>query len=174
MASIGNTEFKTEIVGIRDTVQLLKKSEPEIFKEFRTKAKFAVDPIVKDAQARLSEASSRNGKNAPLSGMVRPWGKKKGRVVPGWSQSVAVKGVKVQLRPSKEAFLTVTQRQIAPAVFDIAGRKNPNKLSRQLDLFARASRTMWPAAISKEDEVTKNLAELVEFVNEKTNKKLRY
>ena len=165
-------EFKTEIVGIRDTVSLLRKTEPEVFKEFRSKAKFAVDPIVKDAQARLNKASS--GKAAPLSGLVRPWGKKKGRIVPGWSQQVAVKGVKVQVRPSKTAFLTVTQRQIAPAVFDIAGRKKPNKLSRQLDMFAEASRTMWPAAESKDDEVTRNLSVLVEFVNQETNSKLRY
>ena len=171
---MSGVQFKTEVIGIRDAVQLLKKTEPEIFKEFRSKAKFAVDPIVKDAQARLTQASSRNGKNAPLSGLVRPWGKKKGRVVPAWSQSKAIKGVKVQVRPSKTAFLTVTQREIAPAVFDIAGRKNPNVLSRQLDLFARASRTMWPAAESKEDEVTRNLAELVEFVNQKTNSKLRF
>ena len=171
---MSGVQFKAEVIGIRDTVQLLKKTEPEIFKEFRSKAKFAVDPIVKDAQARLTQASSRNGKNAPLSGLVRPWGKKKGRVVPAWSQSKAIKGVKVQVRPSKTAFLTVTQREIAPAVFDIAGRKNPNVLSRQLDLFARASRTMWPAAESKEDEVTRNLAELVEFVNQKTNSKLRF
>jgi hypothetical protein len=164
-------DFKTEVVGIRDTVSLLKKTQPEVFKEFRSKAKFAVDPIVKDAQARLNKASS--GKAAPLSGLVRPWGKKKGRIVPGWSQQVAVKGVKVQVRPSKTAFLTVTQRQIAPAVFDIAGRKNPNKLSRQLDMFAEASRTMWPAAESKEDEVRRNLSVLVDFVNEKTNRKLR-
>ena len=171
---MAGVQTKLEVIGIRDTVQLLKKTEPEIFKEFRSKAKFAVDPIVKDAQARLNAASNRNGKKVPLSGMVRPWGKNKGRVVPGWSQSKAVKGVKVQVRPSKTAFLTVTQREIAPAVFDIAGRKNPNVLSRQLDLFARASRTMWPAAESKQDEVTKNLAELVDFVNEKTNKKLRF
>lgn len=167
-----SVDFKTEVVGIRDTVVLLKKTEPEVFKEFRSKAKFAVDPIVKDAQARLNKAS--NGKTAPLSGLVRPWGKKKGRIVPGWSQQVAVKGVKVQVRPSKTAFLTVTQRQIAPAVFDIAGRKKPNKLSRQLDMFAKASRTMWPAAESKDDEVTRNLALLVDFVNAKTNRKLRY
>jgi len=170
---MAGVQTKIEIIGIRDTVQLLKKTEPEIFKEFRSKAKFAVDPIVKDAQARLNEASRRNG-FAPLSGMARPWGKNKGRVVPGWSQSKAVKGVKVQVRPSKTAFLTVTQREIAPAVFDIAGRKNSNRLSRQLDLFARASRTMWPAAESKEDEVTRNLAELVDYVNQKTNSKLRF
>ena len=109
-------DFKTEVVGIRNTVTLLKKTQPEVFKQFRSKAKFAVDPIVKDAQARLNKASS--GKAAPLSGLVRPWGKKKGRIVPGWSQQVAVKGVKVQVRPSKTAFLTVTQRQIAPSVFE--------------------------------------------------------
>ena len=167
-------DFKTEVVGVRDTVALLKKTEPAIFKEFRSKAKFAVDPIVKDAQARLNKASGRNGKNAPLSGLVRPWGKKKGRIVPGWSQQVAVKGVKVQVRPSKTAFLTVTQRQIAPAAYDMAGRKTPNKLSRQLDLFSKPSRIMWPAAESKDDEVTRNLSVLVEFVNQETNSKLRY
>ena len=165
-------DFKTEVVGVRDTVALLKKTEPAIFKEFRSKAKFAVDPIVKDAQRRLNEASS--GKKAPLSGLVRPWGKKKGRIVPGWSQQVAVKGVKVQVRPSKTAFLTVTQRQIAPAAYDMAGRKTPNKLSRQLDLFSKPSRIMWPAAESKDDEVTRNLSVLVEFVNQETNSKLRY
>ena len=169
-----SVDFKTEVVGVRDAVVLLKKTEPAIFKEFRSKAKFAVDPIVKDAQARLNKASGRNGKNAPLSGLVRPWGKKKGRIVPGWSQQVAVKGVKVQVRPSKTAFLTVTQRQIAPAVYDMAGRKTPNKLSRQLDMFSRPSRIMWPAAESKEDEVTRNLALLVDFVNQETNSKLRY
>ena len=165
-------DFKTEVVGIRNTVTLLKKTQPEVFKEFRSKAKFAVDPIVKDAQARLNKASS--GKAAPLSGLVRPWGKKKGRIVPGWSQQVAVKGVKVQVRPSKTAFLTVTQRQIAPAAYDMAGRKTPNKLSRQLDLFSKPSRIMWPAAESKDDEVTRNLSVLVEFVNQETNSKLRY
>ena len=165
-------DFKTEVVGIRNTVTLLKKTQPEVFKQFRSKAKFAVDPIVKDAQARLNKASS--GKAAPLSGLVRPWGKKKGRIVPGWSQQVAVKGVKVQIRPSKTAFLTVTQRQIAPAAYGMAGRKTPNKLSRQLDLFSKPSRIMWPAAESKDDEVTRNLALLVDFVNEKTNSKLRY
>lgn len=171
MASIGNTEFKTEIVGIRDTVQLLKKSEPEIFKEFRTKAKFAVDPIVKDAQARIVAASAKYG--VPLPGMRRKWAPG-GRQIFPWNQQKAIKGVKVQVRPSKEAFLTVTQREIGPAVFDIAGRKNPSVFAKNLDTYAKASRTMWPAAESKEDEVKKNLAELVDFVNEKTNKKLRY
>jgi len=166
-------QTKMEVIGIRDTVQLLKKTEPEIFKEFRIKAKFAVDPIVKDAQARLKAASSRNGKNVPLSGMARAW-RPGGRQIFPWNQQKAVKGVKVQVRPSKESFLTVTQREIGPAVFDIAGRKNSSIFDTNLDIFAQASRTMWPAAEEKQDEVRKNLADLVDFVNQKTNSKLRY
>ena len=169
---MAGVQYKAEIIGIRDTVQLLKKTEPEIFKEFKRSAQTAVKPIVDDARARLTAASARTG-GAPLPGMKRPWAPG-GRQVFPWNQTKAIKGVKVQVRPSKTAFLTVAQREIAPAVFDIAGRKNPNVLSRQLDLFARASRTMWPAAESKQDEVTKNLAELVDFVNEQTNSKLRY
>jgi hypothetical protein len=64
---------------------------------------------------------------------------------------------------------------VAGAVFDIAGRKNPNKLfSKNLNISAKPSRTMWPAAESKEDEVRRNLSVLVDFVNQKTNSKLRY
>ena len=129
-------DFSTEVVGVRDTVALLKKTEPAIFKEFRSKAKFALDPMVKDAQARITQASARNGKGAPLSGMLKPWSPN-GRQVFPWNQQKAVKGVKVQVPPSKTAFLTVTQRQIAPAAYDMAGRKTSNKLSRQLDLFSK-------------------------------------
>jgi len=168
---MAGVQYKAEIIGIRDTVQLLKKTEPEIFKEFKRLAQTAVKPIVDDARARLTAASARTGQ--PLPGMRRPWSPG-GRQIFPWNQTKAIKGVKVQVRPSKEAFLTVTQREIAPAVFDIAGRKNSSVFSRNLDLFAKASRSMWPAAESKEDEVTKNLAELVDYVNEQTNSKLRY
>ena len=168
---MAGVQTKLEVVGIRDTVQALKKTEPEIFKEFRSKAKIAVAPIVKDAQARLVAASAKYG--TPLPGMRRPWAPG-GRQIFPWNQQKAIKGVKVQVRPSKTAFLTVTQREIGPAVFDIAGRKTNSVFSTNLDTYAKASRTMWPAAESKEDEVTRNLAELVDFVNQKTNSKLRY
>ena len=168
---MAGVQYKAEIIGIRDTVKLLKDTEPEIFKEFRKSAKFAVDPIVKDAQARLGAASAKYG--VPLTGMRRTWAPG-GRQIFPWNQSKAVKGVKVQLRPSKEAFLTVTQREIGPAVFDIAGRKSNSVFATNLDTYAKASRSMWPAAESKKDEVTKNLGTLVDYVNEQTNSKLRY
>ena len=65
-------EFRTEVIGIRDAVAELKRTEPEIFKEFRRSAKTALAPIVDEAKQNVNKGT------APLSGMLRVWGKKKG------------------------------------------------------------------------------------------------
>lgn len=167
---MAGVKITTEVVGIRDAVKTLKKLEPEVFKEFRREANTALKPIVLDAQATLNKAGP-----APLSGMARKWTTKTGRQLFPYVQSKAVKGVKVSLRPSKAAFLTVQQKDATGAIFDIAGRTTSNRFGEALSRrFGNASRGMWPAAESKEDEVTRNLANLVDYVNEKTNKKLRY
>ena len=160
--------MKTEVVGIRDAVKDLKKLEPAVFKEFRKEAGTALKPIVLDAQATLNNAGP-----APLSGMARKWAPK-GRQIFPWSQTKAVRGVKVSLRPSKAAFLTVQQKDASGAIFDIAGRSSTNRFGEALNKYGKASRSMWPAANAKEDEVRRNLADLVQSVSKKTETKLRY
>lgn len=167
-----SVNLSTEIVGIRDTVQELKKTKPAIYKEFRSKANFAVKPIVKEAKARLAVVSARNGKNAPLSGFTRTWAPK-GRQIFPWNQKKATSGIKMLLRTNKSSFLAVTQADAAGAIFDIAGKKTRNPMGVALSGFNTPSRIMWPSAEDKQDEVKKNLAESVDFVNDKTNKKLR-
>ena len=166
---MAGVEITTEVVGIRDAVKELKKLEPALFKEFRKEAGTALKPIVLDAQATLNNAGP-----APLSGMARKW-VYKGRQLFPWSQTKAVRGVKVSLRPSKAAFLSVQQKDAAGAIFDIAGRATTNRFGEALTRrFGRASRGMWPAAEAKEDEVKRNLADLVQSVSRKTETKLRY
>ena len=161
--------IKTEVLGIRDAVKTLKKLEPEVFKEFRKEAGTALKPIVLDAQATLNNAGE-----APLSGMARKWAPK-GRQIFPWSQTKAVRGVKVSLRPSKAAFLSVQQKDAAGAIFDIAGRATTNRFGEALTRrFGRASRGMWPAAEANENKVRSNLADLVAGVAAKTETKLRY
>lgn len=122
-----------------------------------------------DAQATLDNAGP-----APLSGMARKWAPN-GRQIFPWSQTKAVRGVKVSLRPSKAAFLSVQQKDAAGAIFDIAGRSTTNRFGEALTRrFGRASRGMWPAAKANETEVKKNLADLVQSVAKKTETKLRY
>ena len=160
--------IKTEVFGIRDAVKELKKLEPALFKEFRKEAGTALKPIVLDAQATLNNAGP-----APLSGMARKWAPK-GRQIFPYVQTKAVRGVKVSLRPSKAAFLTVQQKDASGAIFDIAGRSSPNKFGEALNKYGKASRSMWPAADAKENEVRSNLADLVADVAAKTQTRLRY
>ena len=160
--------ISTEVFGIRDAVKELKKLEPALFKEFRKEAGTALKPIVLDAQATLNNAGP-----APLSGMARKWAPK-GRQIFPYVQTKAVRGVKVSLRPSKAAFLTVQQKDASGAIFDIAGRSSPNKFGQALNKYGKASRSMWPAADAKENEVRSNLADLVADVAAKTQTRLRY
>jgi hypothetical protein len=160
-------ELKTEVIGIRDAVNELKRTEPEIFKEFRRSAKTALAPIVDEAKQNVNKGV------APLSGMSRVWGKKRGRPLV-WSTAKAKAGIKVSIKPSKTAFLSIVQKDPWGSIYDIAGRSNASDLSRQLDKYGRASRGMWPAALANQDVVTRNLAELVETVAQETNKRLRY
>jgi len=160
--------IKTEVFGIRDAVKELKKLEPALFKEFRKEAGTALKPIVLDAQATINNAGP-----APLSGMARKWAPK-GRQIFPYVQTKAVRGVKVSLRPSKAAFLTVQQKDASGAIFDIAGRSSPNKFGEALNKYGKASRSMWPAADAKENEVRSNLADLVADVAAKTQTRLKY
>jgi len=161
--------MKTEVLGIRDAVKTLKTLEPEVFKEFRKEAVTALKPITLEAQATLNNAGP-----APLSGMARKW-TVKGRQIFPYVQTKAVRGVKVSLRPSKAAFLTVQQKDASGSIFDIAGRATTNSFGEALTRrFGGASRSMWPAAEAKEDEVRRNLADLVAGVAAKTETKLRY
>ena len=165
---MAGVQITTEVVGIRDAVKTLKKLEPAVYKEFRQDAVNALKPITLKAQATLNKAGP-----APLSGMARKWAPK-GRQIFPYVQTKAVRGVKVSLRPSKAAFLTVQQKDASGAIFDIAGRSSPNKFGEALNKYGKASRSMWPAADAKENEVRINLADLVQSVAKKTEIKLRY
>jgi hypothetical protein len=107
--------------------------------------------------------------------MARKWTTKSGRQIFPYVQSKAVRGIKVSLRPSKSAFLTVQQKDGNGAIFDIAGRSTSNRFGEALTRrFGRASRTMWPAADANETKVRDNLADLVQTVAKQTETKLRY
>jgi hypothetical protein len=69
--------------------------------------------------------------------MLVPWGKK-GRQSSRGTNRKRSKASKFKIDPAKQSFLAVTQMTVAGAVFDIAGRKNPNKLfSKNLDILLK-------------------------------------
>ena len=170
---MANLKVGTDIKGAREAVRLLKQTQPEAFKEFRRQAQSAIQPIVLEARRLIEAADSPAAGLAPLSGFRRAW-RPGGRQIFPWNQTKALSGVKIQIRPSKESFLTVTQRQAGPAIADIAGRGKSNNLGRNLDRYGKASRFMWPAAENKQPEIQKNLKEIMDFVSKKTSTKLKF
>ena len=170
---MAKVSVSTDVKGAREAVRLLKQTQPEAFKEFRAQAQTAIKPIVLEARRLLTAADSSAEGIAPLSGFRRKWSPGGRKIFP-WSQAAALSGVKIQIRPSKEAFLTVTQRQAGPAIADIAGRKKRNKLGTALDKYGKASRFLWPAAETKQPEIEKNLEQIMDFVSKKTSTKLKF
>ena len=125
-----------QVQGLESTLKVLQKIQPEVKKEFFKDAKRIVRPAVDEAKNAY--------RSDYLSGMTRAWAPG-GRPIFPWSQSKASTGVAVATSLSKkqDAVLTITQKDAAAAIFDMAGRKTSNPLGNALNAFNTPSRVMW-------------------------------
>ena len=85
----------------------------------------------------------------PLSGMSRDWKQKKdGRKIKGFDVAKAKNGVQMKFDTRRNAVgvILIIQKDQAAAIFETAGRKNTNSLSRNLDpVQAGRTRLIGPA-----------------------------
>lgn len=154
------------IIGLKEALRDLKKIDLELQKEFGKNAKRAVAPIVDEAKASYPDA--------PLSGMNRRW-TQNGRQLFPYTRAKAVRGVTSKFSSSSrtKSVISVIQRDPAAAIFEIAGRRDPNPLANSLDERAgRASRLLWPIAERRIPDVTREIMKLVEVVEWRTNRSL--
>ena len=142
-----------EVEGVKQTLRQLRRLDPEMRKQFDRDARQVVKPLMDDAKQRYTRV--------PLSGFNRRWKDITPRTIGRYRSGVQFK---VNTSNKRGAVFTVLQRNAAASVFDMAGRKGPNQLSRSLERagWGRASRVMWPAAESKGDQA---VAELLDLVN---------
>ena len=124
-----------QVVGVKDTINALKKIDPQLQKDFRTQANEIAAPAIKAAQDMYTEL--------PLSGMKYNWAQQ-GRTRKNFPFSVskAKNGVKLRIDTRRNAVgvILIEQKDPAAAIFETAGRANPNKLGNQLG-FVGAGRT---------------------------------
>jgi hypothetical protein len=115
------------VVGVKDTINALKKIDPQLQKDFRTQANEIAQPAIKAGKEVYSQV--------PLSGMAYNW------TSPGRSRknfpfkvAKAKKGVQLRIDTRRNAVgvILVEQKDPAAAIFETAGRANPNKLGDQL------------------------------------------
>ena len=129
------------VVGVKDTINKLRKLDPELQKQFKVDATAIAQPALNAAKAVYTQL--------PLSGMSRDWKQKKdGRKIKGFDVAKAKNGVQMKFDTRRNAVgvILIIQKDQAAAIFETAGRKNTNSLSRNLDpVQAGRTRLIGPA-----------------------------
>ena len=129
------------VVGVKDTINKLGKLDPELQKQFKADATAIAQPAINAAKAMYTQV--------PLSGMSRDWKQKKdGRKIKGFNVDKAKNGVQMKFDTRRNAVgvILIIQKDQAAAIFETAGRKNTNSLSRNLDpVQAGRTRLIGPA-----------------------------
>ena len=130
-----------EIVGVKQTINALGKIDKELQKQFKADATAIAQPAINAAKGMYTQV--------PLSGMSRDWKQKKdGRKIKGFDVTKAKNGVQMKFDTRRNAVgvILIIQKDQAAAIFETAGRKNTNSLSRNLDpVQAGRTRLIGPA-----------------------------
>jgi hypothetical protein len=144
-----------EMTGLKEAIRSLNKIEPGLRKEFTRGANEIAAPAIQEVQKGYAKV--------PLSGMARNWTDKSGRKIFPFSVARAQSGVKLKVDSDRQAvsLLYITQTNVGAAVFETAGRTNPNTLGDSLGpLKPNRTRVLGPSVFRKRREIEKGLQRL--------------
>ena len=121
------------VVGVKDTINALRKIDPQLQKDFKADAIAIAQPAINAGKAVY--------KDLPLSGMKYKWTQRDRKLFP-YTTAKAVNGVRMRFDTRRNAVgvILIEQKDPAAAIFETAGRANANKLGNALG-FVGAGRT---------------------------------
>ena len=151
-----------EVVGVKQTINSLRKIDPQLQKDFKADATAIAQPAINAGKAVY--------KKLPLSGMKYGWTHRDRKLFP-FTITNAVNGVKMRFDTRRNAVgvILIEQKDPAAAIFETAGRANANKLGNALG-FVGAGRTrligptVYKARRGIEAEMTKMIAKTMRDV----------
>ena len=151
-----------EVVGVKQTINSLRKIDPQLQKDFKADATAIAQPAV--------QAAKNVYRDVPLSGMQYKWAQNGRKIFP-FVPGKAANGVKMRFDTRRNAVgvILIEQKDVAAAVFETAGRANANKLGSALG-FVGAGRTrllgpaVYKARRGIEAEMTKMIAKTMRVV----------
>jgi hypothetical protein len=113
------------VVGVKETINALKKIDPQLQKDFRTAATSIAQPAINAAKDVYTQV--------PLSGMAYKWNSR-GRQLFPFTVAKAKNGVKLRIDTRRNAVgvILIEQKDPATAIFETAGRANANRLGDSL------------------------------------------
>jgi len=127
------------VVGVKETINALKKIDPQLQKDFRAQATSIAQPAINAAKEVYTQV--------PLSGMQYKWNSR-GRQLFPFSVAKAKSGVKLRIDTRRNAVgvILIEQKDPATAIFETAGRANANRLGDQLGFVGQGrTRLIGPA-----------------------------
>jgi hypothetical protein len=126
---VANVSTTVQVAGLKETINSLRKIDPQLQKDFKAEATRIAQPAINAGKAAY--------KQLPLANMGRTWNDRGRKIFP-FSVSAAQAGVKASFDTRRNAVgvILIIQKNPAAAVFEVAGRKNSNPLSRSLDFVS--------------------------------------
>ena len=156
-----------EIVGVKQTINSLRKIDPQLQKDFKADATAIAQPAIQAGKAVYKEL--------PLSGMRYNWVQRDRKLFP-FTTAKAINGVRMRFDTRRNAVgvILIEQKDQAAAIFEQAGRKNSGgRLDNSLRIAgfpvsAGRTRLIGPAVYKArrgiEAEMTKMIAKTMRVV----------
>lgn len=116
-----------EVVGLKQTINSLRKIDAQLQKDFKADATAIAQPAINAGKAVYTRV--------PISNFANDWTQKKdGRRIKGFSIDKARNGVKMRFDTRRNAVgvILIEQKDQGAAIFEVAGRKNSNRLDTSL------------------------------------------
>jgi hypothetical protein len=146
-----------QVVGVKDTINALRKIDPQLQKDFKAQATQIAEPAISAGKAVYTQV--------PLSGMAYSWtSKKDGRKIKAFKVADAQKGVQMRFDTRRNAVgvILIIQKDQAAAIFETAGRKNANTLSNNLEpVTAGRTRLIGPAVYKARKKIEREMQAMI-------------
>ncbi len=155
-----------ELVGVRETIRALNKVEPGLRKQFVADAKQIAQPAIQRVQAQYQQV--------PLSGMSRNWSQNGRKLFP-FTIPKAKRGVQLKVDTDRRAtaIISIVQKDQSAAIFETAGRRNPNPLERSLgDLPPGRTRILGPAVYKARPLMEREMLDAIKRAMKRVQKEL--
>jgi hypothetical protein len=156
------------LVGVRETIRALNKVEPGLRKQFVADVRRISEPAIQRVRNGYDEV--------PLSGMSRKWtDKNTGRRLFPFTVAKAKRGVRVNVNTDRRAtaIISIVQMDPATAVFESAGRANPNPLGRSLGYLAPGrTRVIGPAVYKARPLIEREMLDAIRRAMKRVQKEL--
>ena len=144
-----------DMVGVKNTINALRKIDPQLQKDFKAQAIQIASPAISAAKAVYTQV--------PLSGMAYSW-TSNGRKVFPFVVSKAVNGVRMRFDTRRNAVgvILIEQKDPAAAIFETAGRANSNRLSNSLEpVSAGRTRLIGPAVYRARKRIETEMVRMI-------------